>query len=92
MAAKQPASSGKEWTRSEVAQLKKELKSNTPTRGGVAPAADTWRRPAEGEQPRSVHEADEQEPVRDGREAPRSVGPWADCGLNCRVGPSMRRP
>jgi len=32
MAAKKPASSGKDWTRSEVAQLKKELKSNTPTR------------------------------------------------------------
>jgi hypothetical protein len=31
MAAKKPASSGKEWTRSDVAQLKKELKSNTPT-------------------------------------------------------------
>ncbi len=32
MAAKKPANSGKDWTRGEVAQLKKELKSNTPTR------------------------------------------------------------
>ena len=32
MAPKKPANSGKDWTRGEVAQLKKELKSNTPTR------------------------------------------------------------
>jgi hypothetical protein len=32
MAAKKPANSGKDWTRGEVAQLKKEFKSNTPTR------------------------------------------------------------
>lgn len=32
MAPRKPANSGKDWTRGEVAQLKKELKSNTPTR------------------------------------------------------------
>lgn len=32
MAAKKPANGGKDWTRGEVARLKKELRSNTPTR------------------------------------------------------------
>lgn len=32
MAAKKPANGGKDWTRGQVAQLKKELRSNTPTR------------------------------------------------------------
>ena len=78
MAPRKPANSGKDWTRGEVAQLKKELKSNTPTRGGrVTPEADTRCRAAEGEQPRPFHEADEKELIRHRREAPRPVGPPA---------------
>jgi hypothetical protein len=30
--AKQPAKSGKPWTKADVGQLKKEIKENTPTR------------------------------------------------------------
>lgn len=32
MAPKKPANSGKDWTRGDVAQLRRELKSKTPTR------------------------------------------------------------
>jgi hypothetical protein len=75
MAPKKPANSGKDWTRGDVAQLKKELKSSTPTRDRTSPEANTRGRAAEGEQPRSFNEADKKEPVQDRREAPRPVGP-----------------
>lgn len=74
MAPKKPATSGKDWGPKEVAQLKKELRSNTPTRLIGHHLKRSPGAVQQKEQPRTFHEADEQEPLRDRRQASRPLG------------------